>query len=236
MRSSSSIARLLDSNRSLVIMAKAPRAGAVKTRLGQNLPSSAVVDLYRCLLDDTMALAKSLDGVELAIMCPALDVDDLALIAPETVRVVAQTGKGLAAGLTSVFAQFATAGGRRVIAFNSDSPHLPRTVLESAFDALASCDLIVGPTYDGGYYLVGATASYPELFVSSGMGTTSALEELLSRARALRLSVGFADTFYDIDVMADLSRLATELEMAADRAPRTAAWLKRCRLASGAAV
>jgi hypothetical protein len=183
-----------------------------------------------------MALAKSLDGVELAIMCPVPDVDDLALIAPETVRVVAQTGKGLAAGLTSVFAQFATAGGRRVIAFNSDSPHLPRTVLESAFDALASCDLIVGPTYDGGYYLVGATASYPELFVSSGMGTTSALEELLSRARALRLSVGFADTFYDIDVMADLSRLASELEMAADRAPRTAAWLKRCSLVSGAAV
>jgi hypothetical protein len=68
------------------------------------------------------------------------------------------------------------------------------------------------------------------------MGTTSALEELLSRARALRLSVGFADTFYDIDVMADLSRLASELEMAADRAPRTAAWLKRCSLVSGAAV
>lgn len=236
MRSSSSIAQLLDSNRILVIMAKAPRAGAVKTRLGQNLPPSAVVDLYRCLLGDTMALAKSLDGMELAIMCPVPDVDDLALIAGETVRVVAQTGEGLAAGLTSVFAQFGMAGRRRVIAFNSDSPHLPRTVLESAFDALTSCDLIVGPTYDGGYYLVGATASYPELFVSSGMGTTSALEELLSRARALRLSVGFADTFYDIDVMADLSRLASELEMAADRAPRTAAWLKRCRLASGAAV
>jgi rSAM/selenodomain-associated transferase 1 len=236
MRSSSSIAQLHDSNRILVIMAKAPRAGAVKTRLAQTLPPSAVVDFYRCLLDDTMALAKSLDGVEVAIMCPACDVDDLAVVAGEAVRVVAQTGVGLAAGLISVFAQYATAGRRRVIAFNSDSPHLPRTVLEGAFDALALFDLIVGPTYDGGYYLVGATASYPELFVGSGMGTANALEELLSRARALRLSVGFTDTFYDIDVPADLNRLAAELEAAADRAPRTAAWLKQWRLARGAAI
>lgn len=230
------IAESRNSNRILVIMAKAPRAGAVKTRLAQNLPPSAVVDFYRCLLNDTMALAKSLDGVEVAIMCPACDVDDLAVVADEAVRVVAQTGEGLAAGLTSVFAQYATAGRRRVIAFNSDSPHLPRTVLEGAFGALASFDLIVGPTYDGGYYLVGATASYPELFVGSGMGTASALEELLSRARALRLSVGFTDTFYDIDVPADISRLAAELEAAVDRAPRTAAWLKQWRLARGTAV
>ena len=183
-----------------------------------------------------MALAKSLDGVELAIMCPVPDVDDLALIAGEKVRVVAQTGEGLAAGLTSVFTQYAAAGRRRVIAFNSDSPHLPKTVLESAFDTLASCDLIVGPTYDGGYYLVGATASYPELFVGSGMGTVNALEELLSHARALQLCVGFTDTFYDIDVPADLNRLAAELEAAADRAPRTAAWLKQWRLARGAGL
>ena len=205
----------------------------MKTRLGQNLPPSAVVDLYRCLLGDTLALAKSLDGVELAIMCPVPDVDDLALIAGEKVRVVAQTGEGLAAGLTSVFAQFGMAGRRRVIAFNSDSPHLPRTVLESAFDALASS---LGLPTTVATISSGLQPLIQNFLSAVEWGTTSALEELLSRARALRLSVGFADTFYDIDVMADLSRLASELEMAADRAPRTAAWLKRCSLARGAAV
>ena len=69
--------------------------------------------------------------------------------------VVAQTGAGLAAGLTSVFTQFP---GRRTIAFNSDSPHLPRSVLEDAFETLATHDVVVGPTHDGGYYLVGAKA------------------------------------------------------------------------------
>jgi hypothetical protein len=58
------------------------------------------------------------------------------------------------------------------------------------------------------------------------MGTSSALERLLSRARALKLSVGFADRFYDIDTADDLSRLAEELRLAPARAPRTAAWLK----------
>jgi glycosyltransferase A (GT-A) superfamily protein (DUF2064 family) len=197
----------------------------VKTRLAQNLPASAVIDLYCCLLEDTLSLAKSLDGVEIAIMCPACDVDDLSRAVGERVHVLAQVGEGLAAGLVSVFTHFCTAERRRTIALNSDSPHLPSSVLQTAFDALASCDLVVGPTHDGGYYLVGAKASYPGLFTGSGMGTANALEELLACAGTLGLSVLFTDPFYDIDVAADLSRLADELRLAPHRAPRTAAWL-----------
>jgi len=230
------VAHSSNNNCMVVVMAKAPKPGAVKTRLAQILPPPAVVDLYRCFLDDTIALARSLNGVGMAIVCPATDADDLALVAGGGIGVVAQTGEGLAAGLMSVFARFTTADRRRVIAFNSDSPHLPRTVLQNAFDALASCDLVVGPTDDGGYYLVGATSSYPGLFASSGMGTASALEELLTRARAMGLSVGFTDMFYDIDVPADLSRLAAELENAADRAPRTAAWLRSWKVATGVPI
>jgi hypothetical protein len=120
-----------------------------------------------------------------------------------------------------------------VIAFNSDSPHLPRSVLEGAFEKLAAHDMVVGPTHDGGYYLVGAKTSHPTLFANDGMGSTSALERLLSRARALELSVGFADSFYDIDIADDLSRLAGELRLDPARAPRTAAWLKEWELAAG---
>ncbi|MGC2321931.1 MAG: TIGR04282 family arsenosugar biosynthesis glycosyltransferase [Terriglobales bacterium] len=207
-------------------MAKAPRPGMVKTRLADCLPPPAVTSLYRCLFDDTMALAQSLGSVEIAVMCPGSDVDDLARLAGDTVRVVAQTGQGLAAGLTSVFAQFAVAGQRRIIAFNSDSPHLSASLLRGAFDALASHDVVVGPTDDGGYYLVGAKASHPTLFEGDGMGTRSALESLLGRACTLELSVAFTDSVYDIDVAADLIRLAAELELAPARAPRTADWLK----------
>jgi rSAM/selenodomain-associated transferase 1 len=214
------------SERVLVIMAKAPRPGAVKTRLTPSLPLQAVAAFYRCLLEDTLALARSLGRVEVAIMCPDSDVNELASLAGQGARVVAQKGEGLAAGLTSVFAHFAEGPQRRTIAFNSDSPHLPRSVLEDAFETLTVRDVVVGPTHDGGYYLVGAKAFHPTLFARDGMGTSSALERLLSRARALELSVGFADPFYDIDVVDDLTRLAEELRLAPAKAPRTAVWLK----------
>jgi rSAM/selenodomain-associated transferase 1 len=215
-------------NRTLVIMAKAPRLGSVKTRLAESLSLQAVAELYQCLLNDTIALAQALDHVEIAIMCPASDVDDLSRAVAKTVRIVPQTGQGLAAGLASVFNHFAASGRQRVIAFNSDSPHLPASMLETAFGVLEARDLVVGPTHDGGYYLVGArAASHSDLFASDGMGTANALEALLTRARALGLSVHLTDPFYDIDVEGDLTRLAAELRLAPARAPRTAVWLKQ---------
>jgi glycosyltransferase A (GT-A) superfamily protein (DUF2064 family) len=163
-------------------------------------------------------------------MCPDSDVNDLAQLAGNEASIVAQKGEGLAAALTSVFAHFAGDHQRRTIAFNSDSPHLPRSILEDAFETLTAHDVVVGPTHDGGYYLVGAKAFHPTLFARDGMGTSSALERLLSRARTLELSVGFADPSYDIDVVSDLTRLAEELRLSPARAPRTAAWLREREL------
>ena len=211
-------------NRTLVIMAKAPRPGMVKTRLTESLPSSAVTALYRCLLEDTLALARSLMSVEVAVMCPESDQEELALLFGNTVQVVAQKGEGLAAGLTSVFRHFAAAGRRHVIAFNSDSPHLAPSVLNSAFEILATHDVVVGPTHDGGYYLVGAKSAYPSLFEGDGMGTRSALDRLLARTKVLELSTGFTEPFYDIDVAKDLILLARELRLAPAKAPKTAGW------------
>jgi rSAM/selenodomain-associated transferase 1 len=222
------------SDRVLVIMAKAPRPGAVKTRLTSSLSADAATAFYCCLLEDTLALARSLDNVQVAVMCPDSDVSELSRLAGSDVAVIAQRGNGLAAGLTSVFAHFAEHKQRRVIAFNSDSPHLPRSVLEAAFETLAAHDVVVGPTHDGGYYLVGAKECYPTLFANDGMGTNSAMERLVARVRTLELSMGFADRFYDIDDADDLSRLADELRLAPERAPRTAQWLKKWERLCGA--
>lgn len=217
-------ARSSPPNRTLVIMAKAPRPGLVKTRLSESLPTPAVTALYRCLLEDTLALATSLTSVEVAVMCPESDQDDLARLLGNTVHVVAQKGEGLAAGLTSVFRHFTAAGRRHVIAFNSDTPHLAPSALDSAFEILATHDVVVGPTHDGGYYLVGAKAAHPALFESDRMGTRSALDRLLTRTKVLELSTGFTEPFYDIDVANDLILLARELQLAPARAPRTAVW------------
>ena len=214
-------------SRTLVVMAKAPRPGTVKTRLMENLSSSAVTALCRCLLEDTVALAKSLTDVHVAVMCPESDQDELTHLVGDSVQVVAQQGAGLAAGLTSVFRHFTRVSPQHVVAFNSDSPHLAPSVLNRAFELLAAHDVVVGPTHDGGYYLVGAKTVYPTLFEGDGMGTRSALDRLLARTKTLELSTGFTESFYDIDVASDLLRLARELRLAPAKAPRTAAWFNK---------
>src|SRR5262249_47540323 len=128
-------------DRVLVIMAKAPRPGEVKTRLASSLSPEAITEFYRCLLEDTLALARSLRDVQVAIVSPKSDVRELEQFAGKDVNVVAQKGEGLAAGLVSVFEHFAQ-GQRRTIAFNSDSPHLPLPVLENAFEALGTHDIV----------------------------------------------------------------------------------------------
>ncbi len=211
--------------RLLVIMAKAPKAGLVKTRLMSSLPTSAVMELYRCLLQDTVALAKSLTDLKIAIVCPESDEEELAQFVGDGLEIAAQEGRGLAAGLTCVFQRF-TVAGQHVIAFNSDSPHLSPSVLSNAFEVLATNDIVIGPTEDGGYYLVGAKTSHPRLFENDGLGTSSALERLLTRTKELELSTGFTETFYDIDVADDLLLLEEELRIAPAKAPRTATWFR----------
>jgi len=210
--------------KTLVIMAKAPKPGVVKTRLAESLPLPAVTSLYRCLLEDTVALAMSLKDVRVAVMCRESDKQDLESLLGKSLQIMAQQGEGLAAGLTSVFRHFTARGPQYVIAFNSDSPHLSPSVLDSAFQILTTREVVVGPTHDGGYYLVGAKASHPSLFAGDGMGTKTALDRLLARTRDLALSTGFTEQFYDIDVADDLIRLRRELSAARSRAPRTAAW------------
>lgn len=139
--------------------------------------------------------------------------------------VVARKGEGLAAGLTSVFRHFSAADGQQVIAFDSDSPHLTPSILDSAFELVATRDLVLGLSNDGGYYLLGAKA-HPSLFESKGMGTGSALDRLFRRTKVLGLSVRFADPFCDIDVAEDLIRLAAELQRA-PTPPQTATRLNR---------
>ena len=96
---SETVVRSSGSDRVLVIMAKAPRPGAVKTRLASSLSPEAVSAFYCCLLEDTLALARSLGDVEVAIMCPDTDVNDLAQLAGSAASVVAQKGEGPTAAL-----------------------------------------------------------------------------------------------------------------------------------------
>lgn len=210
--------------RALIIMAKAARVGQVKTRLAASLPAEAVVDLYRCMIEDTLDLARSVSTDALAIVCPTSDVADIAGWLP-AIEIVGQHGEGLAAGLVSAFRIFIDRGYRRVVAIDGDSPQLPPETLDKAFQLLDEAEVVVGPTTDGGYYLVGSTTAQAELFDTRRMGTGTALDSLMASARSLGLRLALTETGYDVDEAADLARLAGELRLFPHRARRTAAWL-----------
>ncbi len=219
----------MTARRILVVMAKAPRAGHVKTRLSRDLTPDRVAALYRCLLEDTLDLARRVTGVRVGIMGPPEDRAALEALAGADVHVAGQAGRGLASALTSVFREFAAAGFNRIVAFNADSPHLPADVLQSAFEALDTHETVVGPTLDGGYYLIGARRAHPALFEGDRLGTANALESLLARVGERSLTSATLTPWYDVDVAADLARLDVELGEAPERAPRTAALLARWR-------
>jgi rSAM/selenodomain-associated transferase 1 len=213
----------------VVVMAKAPREGFAKTRLTGAYPARDVVQLSECMLRDTLALVQELPRVRVAVMCPSGDVSEIEARLPAGVQVVGQSGQGLAAALASAFERFVPECGR-VVAVDSDSPHLPLAILRSAFELLETSEVVVGPTEDGGYYLVGASAVHPHLFELAPLGTGNARDALLERASALGLSVALTEAAYDVDVPADLRRLAAELRIDPARAPRTAALLASWRL------
>jgi uncharacterized protein len=208
----------------LAIMTKAPRPGRVKTRLASAHPADRIVTLYRALVEDTLDLAR-LMCVPTVAVCPADDEADVAEWLGGGIKVLPQRGIGLADALSSTFDRLCNDNGRRVIAFNADSPHLSTVALDSAFSALATADLVVGPCDDGGYYLVGATRSYPGLFDAGAMGRESACAALLSAAEHRGLRVALSAEHYDIDLPTDLVRLARELAREPWRASRTAALL-----------
>lgn len=212
-------------DRVLVVMAKAPRAGRVKTRLSSKYPVTVIVELYRCLLADTLTLGLSIPNTQLAVMAPPEDLDEVAALLPAGVRGIAQHGTGLADALASVFDTFTADRPRRVIAFNSDSPHLPASVLDDAFAVLLTHDLVAGPTEDGGYYLVGATAPHATLFDPCPLSTSGALAALLANARSKDLTYRLTREWFDVDVASDLARLAAALRLNPSAAPRTAAHL-----------
>ncbi|MBI3909911.1 MAG: TIGR04282 family arsenosugar biosynthesis glycosyltransferase [Armatimonadetes bacterium] len=209
----------------IVVMAKAPRPGRVKTRLIPVLGTEGAAALHRCFLADTLALARAVGGTDVALVAPSADAALLAPVLPDAVPVVAQTGDGLAAGLEFAMAHFAAAGYQRILLFNSDSPHLPAPHLAEALTTLADADLVAGPTEDGGYYLVGARQPWPGLFEGGRMGTGGALTALLEQAAARGLRTRVLASWFDVDTPPDLERLVSHLRERRGGSSRTRAFL-----------
>lgn len=193
----------------IAIMAKAPQPGRVKTRLAPPLSPAAAARLARCFLRDTVARVAQIDRARGAL-----------LYAPRASRPVFRR---MAAGFLLVPQRSGDLGRRLAFGFRdlldldlgpvvvvgSDVPSLPTSVLDRAVRRLADprVDGVLGPSEDGGYYLVGLRRPCATLFRGVAWSTPKVFEQTMARAREQRLRIAVLPRWWDIDTPEDLRRL-----------------------------
>jgi uncharacterized protein len=138
------------------------------------------------------------------------------------VRMVEQRATGLENALRQAFEQHLTEGFDRVVLIGSDNPTLPRAPVDAACNALDYADVSIGPTLDGGYYLLAMRQFHAALFEGIEWSTPRVYVQTLAHARRLQLRIEAVQTWFDVDNPADLARLQADLAQAsADTAPHT---------------
>lgn len=206
----------------VVIMAKQPVPGAVKTRLRPVLSDVDIAALYDSFLRDRISQVSSLTGAAPAIAyTPSESHLFFAGLAPDFI-LLPQVGDGLSDRLTGIFQHLFDMGHAGVIATDSDSPTLPRENLQGAVDLLAAgrADVVLGPSDDGGYYLIGSRQLYPALFDSMPWSTPQVYGETMGRAAELGLRVTSLASWYDVDTPAEFRRLRTQMTRLGVAAPQ----------------
>ncbi|MGE5122985.1 MAG: TIGR04282 family arsenosugar biosynthesis glycosyltransferase [Acidobacteriaceae bacterium] len=213
----------------LIVVAKKPIAGQTKTRLCPPLSHQQAADLYVCFLQDTLDLMRSVGGVQCLIgYLPENAGDYFRYLAPDMEQ-TPQMGSSLGERLDHLLSTALMNGACKAVVMDSDSPTLPHDYLVQAFAELEKADVVLGPTKDGGYYLIGLKHPQPHLLREVQMSTPHVLEDTLVLAKETSLIVALLPTWYDIDTLADLKRLAGELASPDGNgpAPSTREWLKR---------
>jgi rSAM/selenodomain-associated transferase 1 len=228
----------------LAVMTKAPQAGRVKTRLVPPLTSEEAAELNKCFLRDTAAAisracsrcpagdsgktqftrashseaATAARGV--AVYTPVGAESAYSDILPAEFILLPQRGTGFGERLYFAVEDLFKCGFESVCLIDSDSPTVPAENFAKAVELLSTSDdrAVLGPSDDGGYYLIGLNKVFPELFEQIEWSTKRVLEQTLQRARGIRVEVKLLPAGYDVDDRASLGRLCNEL--LADTSPK----------------
>ncbi len=211
----------------LLVVAKRPTPGQTKTRLCPPLMPAQAAELYECFLLDTLEIIRAVPGVRRTIGYLAEDAQDyFRKLAPD-IGLMQQRGDSLGVRLDNLLTEALASGATKAVVMDSDSPTLPAVFLVQAFERLDTADVVLGPTQDGGYYLIGMRKPHPNLLRQVQMSTPSVLADTLSLAEKNSVSVSLLPSWYDIDTIDDLRRLREELsENKIETGAHTRSWLK----------
>lgn len=197
----------------LVVMAKAPLAGHVKTRLCPPLTLSEAAKLSRCFLLDTIERVRQLEGIQpVMAYTPPTSRAWFESVTPDFM-LLPQQGADLGGRMATCFDRLFARGYTGVLLTGSDLPTLPLAHLQQAVAFLTrpETDVVLGPSEDGGYYLIGLRRLHLELFEDMLWSTSRVYADTVQRARVSSLTVASLPAWFDVDTPTELERLRVTL-------------------------
>jgi len=210
----------------LLVVAKQPVPGQTKTRLSPPLKVEKAAELYECFLRDTLDLMRNVPDVTKTIVHLSEDGQSyFHQLAPD-MGLMKQRGSTLGERLDNLLNDALAGGAAKAVVMDSDSPTLPVSYLIQAFDQLETADVVLGPTQDGGYYLIGMKKAHSHLLRQIQMSTSHVLEDTLKIAVETGVQVSLLPAWYDVDTVDDLDKLRGELMVMGDgRCKHTRRWI-----------
>ncbi len=199
----------------LILFARDPVIGQVKTRLQDFLAPETVLKLYTLFLKDSIRLIRSIKDADRFIGVAPSNLSGFfsRLDDGAAVSVFDQSGKDLGEKMQHAFTSRFAEGYEKVVIIGSDSPTLPAAYIEQAF--ASNRQLILGPSTDGGYYLIGMTKRFVDVLRGVDWGTEKVLEQTLAQVREQSVSLELLPIWYDVDRKEDLLFLKTHLDLIA---------------------
>lgn len=213
-------------NDCLILFAKQPARGMVKTRLAGRLGKARATSLYDALLRDSVGRFRRVEAVFALSYSPSVATRFFSELAPGALLLIQPEGD-LGARLASAFERAFDLGFERVAAVGTDAPHVDPGWIDGSFERLREVPLVLGPTTDGGYWLIGLSARAPGLFQGMRWGTRHVLDETRRRAEHLGLELAELQETFDVDRPEDLGSMRAFLDGTERACPRTRAWFER---------
>ena len=215
--------------RSIIIMAKVPSAGKVKTRLEPHFSPEQCAALAHAFLQDAVSKAKKVCENVILAYSPPEEINALKKILPSQGIFVEQTGSDLGEKMLNAFRFAFEQNSDLAVMIGTDSPTFPADFIEQAFGFLElETDVILGGTEDGGFYLVGLRAPHEEIFENIEWSSPKTFEQVYQNVMNLNLHLREVPSWYDVDEPKDLEKLRAEFlhnENARRRAPKTFEYL-----------
>jgi hypothetical protein len=190
----------------LIVFAREPLPGAVKTRLAASIGDRAAAELYETMLQDVLKGVRQLNSADTVVYWDC-EEESLPLLSERyRCRSRCQNPGDLGQRMRGAFEEMFANGSDVCCIIGSDAPDLPLSYIQEACRLLEAqrTEVVLGPSRDGGYYLLGMRQVRPELFTDIPWGSASVLDQSLAAARDSGLTVALLPVWQDIDTLEDL--------------------------------